>query len=219
MKLFKAKVEAFFIYLLTRLLGLSYRFEFKGQAIVEETRKLHPNGAYLYALWHQNIVGSILSHMGKPHVCIVSASNDGEHVAMTLRFLGHETARGSSSRGGMQAMKEMVRIVNSGIPGAISVDGPRGPAHQPKKGIFEVAKITGAPIIPLITYPEKFWTFKNSWDQFRLPKPFTKILVRFGTPIIIDKNIQASDWPRLSAELTAQLENGELAAMRELQEN
>lgn len=218
MKRFKAQVEAFFIYLLTRVLGLTYRFDFVGFDKVEEVRKLHANGAYLYAIWHQNIVASILSHMGRPHVCIVSASNDGEHVALTLKFLGHVAARGSSSRGGVQAMKEMIRIVDSGIPGAISVDGPRGPAFYPKKGIFEVAKITGAPIIPLITLPVSYWQFK-SWDSFRLPKPFTKILVRIGEPMVIDKNVQASDWPRLSEELTAQLKNGEFAAMRELQGN
>lgn len=213
------KIIAFIIHLIVRLMGLTYRFEHVGKEKVEAARKLHPNGAYLYALWHQNIVASIMSHMGKPHVCIVSASKDGELVAVTLKMLGHKSARGSSSRGGVQAMQEMIRIVNDGTPGAISVDGPRGPAHQPKKGIFEVAKITGAPIIPLITYPTSFWSFEKSWDKFRLPKPFSKILVRYGEPIIIDKNIQASDWPRLSEELTAQLKNGEFAAMRELQRN
>ena len=116
-------------------------------------------------------------------------------------------------------MMEMTRIVNEGTPGAISVDGPRGPAKIPKKGIFEVAKLTGAPIIPLVPIPLNFWSFKKSWDQFRLPKPFSKIIVFYGRPIYIDKNIQQSDLVRLSEELTAQLNNVEINALRELQRN
>lgn len=218
MKRFKAKVEAFFMYLITRLIGATYRFDFRDREKFKEIGKIHPNGSYIIACWHQNIIASILANCHRPHVCIVSPSNDGEHVALTLKFLGHVTARGSSSRGGAQAMLEMIHYIDDGYPGAITVDGPRGPALQPKKGVFEIAKVTGAPIVPLITLPEKYWEF-NSWDKFRLPKPFTKILVRYGEPMVIDKNVQASDWPRLSEELTAQLRNGEFAAMREFQGN
>ncbi|PIP90551.1 MAG: hypothetical protein COW01_10630 [Bdellovibrionales bacterium CG12_big_fil_rev_8_21_14_0_65_38_15] len=215
----KTKVISFIVHLLIRALGLTYRFEHRESKDIKDAKKSGPNGAYLYALWHQNIVASILSHMGRPHVCIVSASKDGELVAVTLKMLGHKSARGSSSKGGQQAMMEMTRIVNEGTPGAISVDGPRGPAKIPKKGIFEVAKLTGAPIIPLVPIPLNFWSFKKSWDQFRLPKPFSKIIVFYGRPIYIDKNIQQSDLVRLSEELTAQLNNVEINALRELQRN
>ncbi len=212
----KTQIIAFIVHLLVRVLGLTYRFEHKLSEDVLTAKKLHPKGSYLYALWHQNIVASILSHMGKPHVCIVSASKDGELVAVTLKMLGHKSARGSSSKGGQKALLEMVKIVKNGTPGAISVDGPRGPAKVPKKGIFEVAKIAEVPIIPLIPIPLNYWCFNKSWDQFRLPKPFSKIIVHYGRPIHVDKNIQASDYARLSEELTAQLNNVELAAMREL---
>tara|TARA_R110002049_G_scaffold22203_4_gene79885 strand:- start:854 stop:1504 length:651 start_codon:yes stop_codon:yes gene_type:complete len=215
----KTKLIAFIVHLLVRLLGLTYRFEHKTNKEVEEAKSSQSKKSYLYAIWHQNIVASILSHMGKPHVCIVSASKDGELVAVTLKLLGHKSARGSSSKGGQKAMQEMVRIVKAGTPGAISVDGPRGPAKVPKKGIFEVAKLTGVPIIPLVPIPLSFWSFSKSWDQFRLPKPFSKIIVHYGRPIYIDEKIQPSDYVRLSEELTAQLNNVEVAAMRELQRN
>lgn len=214
-----SKILVYLAYALIRVINSTYRYRFVNNDRLEKAKSLHKNGAYIFGIWHQNLVGGILCQTGNPHVCIVSPSKDGEFVATTLKLLGHVSARGSSSRGGIKAMGEMVKRINEGIPGAITVDGPRGPAHQPKKGIFEIARETGAPIVPYIVIAKNYWSFKKSWDQFRLPKPFTKLLVYYGDPMIIDQNIQPSDWPRLSAELTAKLNDGELAAVRELQEN
>ena len=215
----KIKIISFIIHFFVRILSSTYRFEFRETEETKKAKKSGPNGAYVYAVWHQNLVAAILSQTGKTHVCIVSASKDGELVATTLKLLGHKSARGSSSKGGQKAMQEMVKIVSEGTPGAITVDGPRGPAKIPKKGIFEIAKLTGAPIIPLATVPLNYWSFKKSWDQFRLPKPFSKILVCFGQAIYVDKDAQPSDLARLSEELTAQLNNVEINALREIQRN
>lgn len=208
----KTKVLAFITHLFIRLLSFTYRFEFKGKENLSESN-------YVLSVWHQNLVATILAHTGTPYVCVVSPSKDGELVAVTLNMLGHQCARGSSSRGGKKAMDEMIRMIDEGFPGAITIDGPRGPAKQPKKGIFEIARATGASIIPVAAIPVSYWSFKKSWDQFRLPKPFSRILVQYGEPMQVDKNIQVSDLARLSEELTAKMHKSELAAMRELQEN
>ncbi len=215
----KTKLLAYLVHWFVRLLSWSYRFEFQGVENKEAAKKLSPLGAYVYSVWHQNLLATILANTGTAHVCIVSPSKDGELVATTLNLLGHQCARGSSSRGGKKAMDEMIRLISEGYPGAITVDGPRGPAKVPKKGVFEIAKATGVPILPVCSWPENFWCFEKSWDQFRLPKPFSKIIVYFGEPMLVDKSSQASDLPRLSEELTAIMHKTELAAMRELQEN
>lgn len=215
----KTKISAFFVYLFVRLVAMTYRFRYYGLENIEQAKSKHANGSYVFAIWHENLIAGILASKTVSHACIVSPSRDGEFVATTLKYLGHVSARGSSSRGGKRAMDEMIKYVGTGIPGAITVDGPRGPRHVPKRGIFEIARATGAPIIPYTAIPKNCWVFKKSWDQTRLPKPFSKILVFYGDPVFIDQNIQTSDLARLSEDLTARLMEGEFAAMRELQKN
>ncbi len=215
----KTKLSALFVFLVVRLVALTYRFEYIGREQLEASRKKHPKRSYLFAVWHQNLIAAILANKKESHACIVSPSRDGELVATTLKLLGHQSARGSSSRGGKRAMDDMIELVAQGFPGAITVDGPRGPRHVPKRGIFEIARATGAPIIPYTVIPKNCWTFKKSWDLTRLPKPFSRIVVIYGEALFIDQNIQPSDLPRLSEELTARLMSDENAAVRELQRN
>ncbi len=170
---------------------------------------LKEHGNYLFALWHQNLIGAILSQSHKSHAVIVSPSNDGELVARTCERMGHKVARGSSSRGGQAALKQMIRLLKEGTPGAITVDGPRGPAHEAKKGIFELAYLTRTPIIPLTVLPTSYWTVKKSWDHFKIPKPFTRFRIHFGAPLLIDKDSKNDHFNQASLDLKQQLERSE----------
>ena len=199
------QIIALIIYCIARLFYVSYRYRFVNADSLEEIKSKSPGRSYIYAVWHQNILGSILSQIGNSHVVIVSASKDGELVAVTLEKLGNLTARGSSRKGGKKAMLEMIHKMQDGTPAAISVDGPKGPPREVKFGIIELAKITGLPIIPLIVYPEKFWSFKKSWDQFRVPKPFTRIIVRVADPIYVDKETPRDNFPQICQQLKSSL--------------
>lgn len=167
-----------------RLLAWSYRFRFAGVAGLRP-----PEGCpgYILAIWHQNLFAGILAQTGRKHVVIISRSRDGEPVTMLCELLGHHVARGSSRRdhrdkGGKDAKDEMILMLRSGLPGALTVDGPRGPAQKVKPGIIEMARTTGLPIVPYLPMPSRYWSFP-SWDAFRLPKPFTRIDVHYGAPI------------------------------------
>lgn len=168
-------------YLCVRLLASTYRFETVGAS--------PPAGGYLLAIWHQNLFAGILAQTGHPHVVIVSRSRDGDPVAFLCQRLGHRAVRGSSakrgvSKGGKEAKDEMIEVLKSGLPGAVTVDGPRGPAFEVKPGIIEMARLSGLPIVPYAALPARRWVF-SSWDAFRLPKPWSRIAVRYGTPIAV----------------------------------
>jgi len=84
-------------------------------------------------------------------------------------------------------MQEYIRRMNEGGRGGITIDGPRGPRQVCKVGIVLVAKETGAPIVPVVAQAQAVWEF-NSWDRFKLPKPFTKIVMLYGEPFTVEKD-------------------------------
>lgn len=165
------------------LLRLTYRFEFRG----EENLKLTNGKNHLLAVWHQNLLGGILAQTGKHYIVIVSRSADAEPVAFACRRFGHLVVRGSSrkgkvDKGGQAAKEEMIEELKKGVPGAVTVDGPKGPAFKVKLGIIQMAKESGAMIIPYTVKAKKYKQFQ-SWDSFQLPLPFSKIVVHYGVPI------------------------------------
>jgi len=180
------------MYLLVRILAATYRFRYYGLENIEKAKCLSRGGNYLLAIWHQNLLQGILGQIGRRHVVIVSKSKDAEAVAFACQKMGHDVARGSSrskagvDKGGQAAMEEMILILKTGIPGAITVDGPKGPAKKVKPGIIKMAKDAQIAIVPYAPIATKYWEF-NSWDKFRLPKPFSIINVYYGVPLLLEE--------------------------------
>ena len=195
-------------YGLIRLLHSTYRFRFHGLENVERARQLG-RGSYVFAIWHRNLFAGILAQTGTPHTVIVSRSRDGEPVAFLCTRLGHVAVRGSSKKrgvdkGGKEAKDQMIERLAAGSPGAITVDGPSGPVHEVKPGIIEMARRANVPVVPYLAIPARCWTF-NSWDRFRLPKPFSKIDVYYGPPYPIAPETPFEEFARHQAEIGRQL--------------
>jgi lysophospholipid acyltransferase (LPLAT)-like uncharacterized protein len=206
------KIIAQLVYCSIRLLNLTYRYEFVGLENKQKAKAAHPEKTFVYALWHQNLIGAIFSHIGEHFTMVISESKDGELVAVTCKKFGHLPARGSSTRGGKKAMAEIVKNMRNGFPGALSVDGPKGPAQIVKPGIIEIARLCQCAILPVSPYPQNYWTFKKSWDQFRLPKPFTKIIIVIGEPIYVAENISRDKFDDLTLIICEKIKHGEKIA-------
>lgn len=153
------------------------------------------------ACWHNKLFSFPMlgRHIPQQWVSIVSASKDGEFLAQVLERLGIKASRGSSSRGGVRALMGAVRIMKKeGRQGFVTVDGPRGPRHEPKEGIFLMAQRAGALIVPAhVTYSHKY-VFEKAWDKFELPYPFSSCDFHFGTPYQLQAEKLTAD--ALSAE-------------------
>ena len=183
------KLLSILLYLIIRLLNLSYRYKFINREVFEKSKKAHPQGIHACAFWHQNIIATFLAHLGESYVVMASASKDGELIANALKWVGHHPVRGSSKRGGTQALELMIeKMKTESLCSVLTVDGPRGPSKKCKRGVVEIAKQTGALIQPIYAIAESFWIF-NSWDKFRLPKPFTTVRVLYGEPLKVPSNI------------------------------
>jgi len=115
-----------------------------------------------------------------------SLSRDGGLQAAILSNLGSTVVSGSSSRGGVRALKGLIDQVRRGSDAAFAMDGPRGPAFEAKPGAAKVAVQTGGALIPITSKASSAWRFSKTWDDYRLPKPFSRVEIRRGDPITID---------------------------------
>lgn len=194
------------IYFLVRLLQASYRFRFDGKP----AHASPPDAAHcILAIWHQNLFAGILAQTGRRHVVIVSRSRDGDPVVRVCEGLGHVVCRGSSKKGGVDkggkvAKDEMIVELKGGLPGAVTVDGPKGPPFEVKSGIIEMARQTGLPIVPYLPLPRRFWSLR-SWDAFRIPKPFTRIDIHYGAPIFVAEDTPFDAFPDYQAQVARSL--------------
>ncbi|MFT6071223.1 MAG: lysophospholipid acyltransferase (LPLAT)-like uncharacterized protein [Bacteriovoracaceae bacterium] len=183
------KLISLFFYAVARFLSLTYRFRYVGIDNLTRAQKEGGSGGYLLGIWHQNLLPGILSQTGLHYVVIVSRSKDAEPVAYACRNLGHKVVRGSSrkgnvDKGGKAAKEMMIEELKKGTPGSVTVDGPKGPAREVKPGIIDMAKKSGSPLVGFAAISKSYWEF-NSWDKFRLPKPFSKIVVAYGEPLMV----------------------------------
>ena len=137
----------------------------------------------ILALWHGRILAATPYFANRGIVAMASENFDGEWIARLLGKFGYGAARGSTSRGGPAALRQLVRDVKAhGV--AFTLDGPRGPAEVAQPGAVWLAKATGQPLLPFHSEAASSWTL-NSWDQTQIPKPFTTVAMAIGTPIYV----------------------------------
>lgn len=138
----------------------------------------------LFALWHSRILPLLFHHRGEGVVTLISRHRDGGHLARLAQQWGYGTVRGSSGRGGEAGLLGLVRALGSRGEGAITPDGPRGPAEQVKPGAVAAAQHAGAVLLPVAARTDHAWWF-TSWDRFCLPKPFARVDVVYGPPFAV----------------------------------
>jgi lysophospholipid acyltransferase (LPLAT)-like uncharacterized protein len=158
-----------------------------------KARTLSPHGSFVFAVWHEQVVSALCGHAWtEPYLTLTSRSKDGDYAAFVSKKLGFVSVRGSSKRrnkdkGGKEAIQEYVTKMNQGVSGGITVDGPKGPRQKCKAGIVLISMQTQSPILPVVGIASNYWEF-NSWDKFKIPKPFAKIILQYGEPIQINQD-------------------------------
>lgn len=172
-----------FLYRFIRLYSLTFNIKVENEK--EWMSYLRDGGRVLLCTWHQHFFSAIRHFQTyrdfKPSL-MISKSSDGEIIAGVAEKSGWHAVRGSSSRGGKEALRDMIdRLRQSRLAGHI-VDGPKGPIGEVKAGAIQLAHAADAAIIPFYTSADRAWYF-NSWDKFFLPKPFARVTISFGDMI------------------------------------
>jgi hypothetical protein len=170
-----------------------------------EQQTLDTYGSVVYASWHQRFFpGITLFAVRQPIAIMISQSRDGEMIARVVDMLGWRPVRGSSTRGGSRALKEIRTLTRQGFRIGHIVDGPQGPFGVIKPGLLVIAQFAGVPIVPVIVSAQRCWTFK-SWDRFMIPKPFSRIVVRFAPPIPVPRRLDAEAFEALRLYIEKQM--------------
>jgi lysophospholipid acyltransferase (LPLAT)-like uncharacterized protein len=143
----------------------------------------------IYTVWHGQILllPWFYGRRYRLHA-LTSRSRDGEILSRFIQGFGVRPVRGSSSRGGARALLSLARVIRDlGENALIVPDGPRGPRHVAQSGAVVLAKMTGAPIVPL-AFGAAPCRVLRSWDRFVVPQPFARAAVVFGEPIVVPRD-------------------------------
>jgi hypothetical protein len=176
-----ARVGALFI----RVLAFTWRVRFVNGDVVQSLKQRRQ--PFTYILWHGQLLPLLWTHRDRDVAIMVSEHRDGEIIARVATSLGFRLVRGSTSRGAARALLMASRELESGFDLAITVDGPRGPAKSVAPGALIIAQRTGAPMVPTAASANRAWRLR-SWDKFMIPKPFARITVAYGDPILVARN-------------------------------
>lgn len=169
-------------YFLIRLIGFTTRFEVIGWE--NHDAAMRDGGLPIYNFWHDRIFLTTYWWRKRRIVVLTSRSFDGEYIARFIQRFGYGAVRGSSTRGGVGAIVEMVRLMRNGCTTAFTLDGPKGPPYVAKTGPVLLAKKSGHPMLPVTMALERYWK-APSWDSFQIPKPFTRARVYVAPPIYV----------------------------------
>lgn len=188
---------------LIRLLSLTVRHEILGLDYLKAVWAR--NERAIIAFWHDQLLLMVFAYPGNGAKLLISSSNDGELLARTMKFFSQDTVRGSSSKGGRAAFKQMLSLAKVDADIVLTPDGPKGPRHRLKDGVVQLARLSGRPIVPLAFVCSRGHRF-GSWDRFLLPYPFSRGVYSYGEPLYFDKGENVNDFRvRLKDALQANL--------------
>jgi lysophospholipid acyltransferase (LPLAT)-like uncharacterized protein len=201
------RAGAWMVFALIRVLALTLRYKWVDRSGYFD--RVAPPGPAIYCTWHNRLALSMIAYYGyiKKHnrsnglAVMVSASKDGGFLAGILECFGVQPVRGSSSRRGPQALRELTTWARRGYDIAITPDGPRGPCYVMQEGVLALAQLTESPIVP-VTINLGWKVCLKSWDRFQIPLPFSRCEMVYEKPIPIPRNLSESEREalRLQAE-------------------
>jgi lysophospholipid acyltransferase (LPLAT)-like uncharacterized protein len=165
-------------------------------------------GPAIFCIWHNRLALSMVAYFGyvKKHSggvglgALVSASKDGGFLAGVLQSFGVQPVRGSSSRRGAQALRELTTWAKRGFDLAITPDGPRGPRYVVQPGVIALAQVTEMVIVPVSC--NLGWKIQlKSWDKFQIPLPFSRCEMIYEKPIRVPREATEAEREALRVKL------------------
>ncbi len=190
------------MYFAVNVLCKTLRFEIENPQSVKNLIDQKQN--FVVAFWHGTMLVPWYLHRRKNFAALVSQSKDGEILTRLLSKWKYQTARGSSTIGGKEALNILLQSAENGYSVAVTPDGPTGPPHKMKAGAVITAKKSRIPLILCAAANKNYWELK-SWDKFQIPKFFTKVNVIYSDPILIDPELNYEETSNKIIELENEL--------------
>lgn len=150
---------------------------------------------FIVTVWHNRL--AFLPAVFPPQArrrtkAVISPSRDGQYIADIVHQFGLKTVRGSSSKKGAKAQRGAFKAIQDNWHVCFTPDGPRGPKYHMHRGPIHLASITGRPVLALSVNASRYWQLK-SWDNFQIPKPFSRLTVVIGNAMYVPKDLSSRD--------------------------
>ncbi len=179
-----------------------------GRTEIQEARHwnaaMEAPGGLITGFWHETLALALWVYRNTGYHTLTSYSYDGELAARAAAHFCLHAVRGSTSRGGMKALKSLERVLRAGQVIGVTFDGPKGPRREAKPGAAILAARSGLPIVPSALTARPCWRLR-SWDRFIIPKPGARILCRYGAPIPPPASVSAAAIQKTQAALNEAL--------------
>jgi len=205
------------LWLFVNFLWLSCRVKVLGENNLDAV--LASQKAAIPCYWHQQhlFCGWLMLKQIKRGMKVgflISPSVDGEIPAKIVAARGARVIRGSSTRTGAQALREMYQLIaKEGVSPVTTSDGPTGPIFKFKPGAAMLAKMTAVPMLPIACAAKNAW-YLGSWDRFMIPKPFSKVVVAVGEPVYVGSDHSSKDFSPVQTRME-ELINGLMVKAKE----
>jgi lysophospholipid acyltransferase (LPLAT)-like uncharacterized protein len=191
---------------LLRLLATTWRVEIVGGERLAAAIGGGPDRC-IYAIWHGRILGCMWCWRDRGLVVVTSENFDGEWIARIIQRFGFGVARGSSTRGGARALRQLLRTLRD-APAGFTVDGPRGPRGVAQPGVVWLAKATGHPVVCMHSEADRAWTI-GSWDRTQIPKPFSRLVMGIAPVLHVAADADAGTLEAARVEVEGRLREAE----------
>jgi lysophospholipid acyltransferase (LPLAT)-like uncharacterized protein len=205
------RLVAWLLYCLIKTVGVTLRYRWTDRSGWFDAPSAGPA---IYCVWHNRLALSMIAYFSfvKKHnqtagmAAMVSASKDGGFLAGALECFGVQPVRGSSSRRGAQALRELTTWARRGYDLAITPDGPRGPRYIVQDGVIALGQLTKMPIIP-VSYKLGWKITVKSWDRFQIPLPFSRCEMIYEKPILVPRDASDSEREAFRVQLEKVLQS------------
>jgi hypothetical protein len=203
--MFRRFVLPWILLIVYRLWTWSWRLEWIESPGLK--RALKNGDPLIFAHWHGDELCIVPLVVPFKIATMTSTSKDGQLIDFVIRKFGGATSKGSSTRGGIGALKGLIRLMKAGRNASMAVDGPKGPIYKAKPGVFELSRLAQAQIVPMGAAASNAIVFTKSWNKAKLPKPFSLVKVWFGEPFpVLSRDVSAKD-DQLALRLEAEIAN------------
>ncbi len=178
------------VYGIIWLLRLTMRIEVQGGDVLTEFARRKEG--FIGIFWHGRLLMLPFIHPGGRIHVLIGTHRDGQLIADVIHCFGFGLVRGSSSKGGKAALRQMLRLLHNNDGVGITPDGPRGPAEEAKGGVAQVARLSGKAVVP-VAFSASRMVRLSSWDRFLIPKPFSRGVFVVGEPLrcLSDEDVEA----------------------------
>jgi lysophospholipid acyltransferase (LPLAT)-like uncharacterized protein len=161
------------------------------------------NGIYIF--WHRKMLIGWWIFKQKHCAALVSQSKDGDILNNVLSKWDFKVVRGSSSRGGKEALREITALVKKKYSAVITPDGPRGPSNEMKNGALIISNECRVPVIPVKILYHKKKILNKSWDRFEIPLPFSTCEIKFGNKYLYEKYVDDKELLELKKKISEEM--------------